>query len=83
MRLDPDEQVANVRVRIYVMKPTRRDDRVKHRKVLRVLSTAGKERPLSAERYDAQHSLCRVVVESKFRIVQKPLEMPDQSAKPG
>jgi hypothetical protein len=40
MRLDSDEQVANVFVRVHLVKPTRRNYRVKYRKVLRVLSAA-------------------------------------------
>jgi len=53
MGLDPDEHVTDVFVGVHVMEPTRRNYRVEHREVLRVLSTTGKERALSAERHDS------------------------------
>ena len=53
MRLDPDEHVTDVLVRVHVMKATRCNYRVKRREVLRVLRTTRKERALSAECYDS------------------------------
>ena len=74
MSLNTNEQIANVLVRVHIVKSTRRDYRMEHREVLCVLGAPSEERSLSAESYDPQRALGGVVIESELRVKKKTFE---------